>query len=94
MRQAIALVTLLFLLLAGVILAQEGYDLSWYVISSGGGHATGGDYTLESAVLQGVEEMSGGDYALQTGFLPGAAAATPVPAGLWLPVTVKGLTLP
>ena len=89
-----ALVTLLFLLLAGVVLAQEDYDLSWYVISSGGGHSAGGDYTLEAAVLQTVEEMSGGDYALQTGFLPGALVATPVPRGLWLPMVVRGLSLP
>jgi len=75
MSRATFLLTLVFLLLAGVVLAADGYDLSWHVISGGGGHSAAGAYALEGAVVQPVGAMSGGDYELQSGFWCGVSAA-------------------
>jgi hypothetical protein len=89
MRRATFLLPLLFLLLAGVVLAADGYDLSWHVISGGGGHAEAGAYALDGSVLQPAGEMSGGDYELRRGFWHGVSVAPAVTDWAYLPVIVK-----
>ncbi len=66
------------LLLAGVALAVNGYDLSWHVISGGGGHAEGGTFSLDGGVIQPAGAIGGGDYELQSGFWYGISAETPL----------------
>jgi hypothetical protein len=94
MRRATSILALVFLLLAGVVLAADGYDVSWHVISGGGGHSAGGAYTLDGSVLQKVGEMSGGDYELQSGFWYGVSVAPAVIDWAYLPVIVKSFSLP
>ncbi len=89
MRRATFLLILVFLLLAGVVLAADGYDLSWHVISGGGAHTEGGAYTLDGSVVQPAGVMSGGDYELQSGFWYGVSVAGPVTGWAYLPVIVK-----
>ncbi len=94
MKRATVLLTLVFLLLAGVVLAADGYDLSWHVISGGGGHSAAGAYALEGAVVQPVGAMSGGDYELQSGFWYGVSVPPAVTGWAYLPVIVKSFLLP
>jgi hypothetical protein len=68
-----ALLVLIACLLAAAIpvLAQSSahYDLSLYVVASGGGRMAGTSYTLLSTAGQPVADPSGGDeYTLTSGF--------------------------
>jgi hypothetical protein len=90
MRRATFLLTLIFLLLAGVVMAADGHDVSWHVISGGGGHAEAGAYALNGSVLQRAGEMSGGDYELQSGFWHGLSVPWAVTGWAYLPMIVKG----
>jgi hypothetical protein len=70
-----------------LVLAQSGYDLSWWTVDGGGGASSGGDFSLSGTIGQpdtGVP-MSGGEYALTGGFWAGAGSA---PSGkiLYLPI--------
>jgi hypothetical protein len=94
MRRATFLLTLVLLLMAGVVLAADAYDLSWHVISGGGGRAEGGAYAVEGAVVQRGGEMSGGDYELQSGFWYGVSVPWAVTGWAHLPVIVKSFLLP
>jgi hypothetical protein len=68
---------LLSVSLVGRALAQtgDGYDLSWWTISSGGGTVSDGGirYTLTGTSGQSDvgEVLTGGDFILAGGFLPG-----------------------
>lgn len=100
---AILVAAALLILLAGVVLAQDGldYDLSWHTINGGGamglsapairrvGPAQG--YTLSGTAGQpdaGV--LAGGGYAVGGGFWGGRAAAPPsLDYDLYLPLVVR-----
>ena len=68
---------LLSVSLVGRALAQtgDGYDLSWWTISGGGGTVSDGGmrYTLAGTFGQSDvgEVLAGGDFILAGGFLPG-----------------------
>ena len=87
MRRATFLVALVFLLLAGVVLAADGYDLSWWTVDGGGAtFSTGGGYTLGGSVGQpDAGALSGGGYSLLGGFWLGAGAQY----RLYLPVLLR-----
>jgi hypothetical protein len=89
MRRATFLPTLVFLLLAGVVLAVDGYDLWWHVISGGGGHSAAGAYALVGAVVPPPGVISGGDYEVQSGFWYGVSVPGAVTGWAYLPVIVK-----
>ena len=77
MRHRIILMTALAVLLLTVpVVAQQspGYDLSWNVISSGGGTSQSDNYTLSGSLGQfGVGETSGASYTLSGGFWAGVS---------------------
>ena len=84
------------LLLAAIALAQGGYDLSWHVVSGGGGHSEAypPPQSLDGAVVQPAGAMYGGSYELQSGFLSGMLPEAPLASTWYLPVVVKGLHRP
>jgi hypothetical protein len=62
---------LVFLTLAGIALAADGYEVSWHAISAGG-HAQGGPFALDGGVVQTAGVASGGGLEGQGGFWYGA----------------------
>ena len=81
------------LLLVSVVLAQGGYNISWFTVDGGGGTSSGGAYMLSGIVGQpdaGV--LSGGTYALVGGFWAGAGPApppSPPPHAVYLPLVLR-----
>jgi hypothetical protein len=78
------------LLIATIAYAQEGFDLSWWTVDSGGGQSNGDVYILQGVVGQpdaGV--MHGGDFVLVGGFLSGVTAPPPPVYNLLLPLVIK-----
>jgi hypothetical protein len=74
-------------LLTSVVLAQGGYDISWFTVDGGGGSSSGGPYTLSGTAGQPDAGMlSGGTYALTGGFWPGPA---PPPYAVYLPLVLR-----
>jgi hypothetical protein len=76
----------LFLVLAGVALAQTGggYDLSWSKITGGGGSSSGASYVLHGSIGQPMAgQVSGSGYVIDGGFWGGAALEGIFKA--WLP---------
>jgi hypothetical protein len=66
---AVCLALLALLLGGGVILAANGYGLSFYVIGGGGGHAEAGVFAIETTIGQAiVGEVSGDPQDLCSGF--------------------------
>ena len=66
----------LVILLAGGVVAQEGYGLSWWT-ADGGGHtfSTGGNYSLGGTIGQpDAGLLTGTGYNLSGGFWSGSAA--------------------
>jgi len=66
-------ISVLLIAAASIVLPQNGtISIDWWLIGSGGGSTSGGDYSLESTIGQPVVgSSSGGDYSLASGFLPG-----------------------
>lgn len=63
------------LLLAGVALADGGYEIGWFSVDAGGGGSAGGGYTLTGSIGQpDAEALSGGSYTLTGGFWAGAGS--------------------
>ena len=66
----------LSLALGAMALAQTSggnYELSWRTLT-GGGNATGGNYTAQAAIGQALAGTSaGGSYSVSSGFLGGGA---------------------
>jgi len=63
-------ITLVFLMFASVCFAD--YSIGWYTIDGGGGHSSGGPYTLTGTIGQpDAAYSSGGSYELLGGFWPG-----------------------
>jgi hypothetical protein len=83
------LVLAALLLLVSVVLAQGGYDISWFTVDGGGGTSSGGAYTLSGTAGQpdaGV--LGGGTYTVTGGFWAGAAGPMPPVATIdfiWYP---------
>lgn len=72
-RAILAALTVL-LLLAGVALAANGYEITRYVIGGGGGHSEAGGYVLDATVGQGVAGVvNDAPYELCAGFWCGMA---------------------
>ncbi len=68
-----ALAAIALLLLAGVALADETYEISWFSVDGGGGGNAGGAYALVGAIGQpDAGALSGGGYTLVGGFWAGA----------------------
>ena len=74
------LVLLGCLVLVGGALALTGYDLSWRVISGGGGRSAAGAFALDGGVVQPAGALQGGQYEAQGGFWYGAGAPGPAVA--------------
>jgi len=88
-RAAILSVTAAFLfLLAGVVLANGSFDLSWWTVDGGGAtFSEGSGYSLGAAIGQpDAGRLSGGDYTLYGGFWAGPEVRYP----FFLPVVMKG----
>lgn len=84
------LALLALLLLVSVVLAQGGYDISWFTVDGGGGNSIGGPYTLSGTTGQpdaGV--LSGGAYAVTGGFWVGVAGPMPPTFTLYLPLVLR-----
>lgn len=75
-KAAIALLALLCgLVLARAVLAQDGYDLSWWTVDGGGALSGGEGYTLTGAIGQpDAGLLAGGGYTLSGGFWAGLLA--------------------
>jgi hypothetical protein len=77
---------LALLLLTGVALAFDGYDLSWYVIGGGGGHSEAAPYALDGTVGQAVAgPVSSAPYDLCSGYWCGGA----VEYNIYLPLIIR-----
>jgi hypothetical protein len=91
-RPAFTLVLVLVLLVSGMVLAADNYNLSWWTVDGGGGVSTSLnlDYTLSGTIGQpdAGAVASGGGYTLAGGFWHGGA---PVPAEMrvHLPLVVR-----
>ncbi len=83
-------IAVLLLSLGLIVLAQDGYDLSWWTADGGGyTYSTGGGYELGGTVGQpdaGV--LAGGGYVLGGGFWRGGAVALP-PYRIYLPLVMR-----
>jgi hypothetical protein len=62
-------------LLAGLAAAQAGsLDLAWFTVDGGGGHSSGGAFTLSGTIGQpDAGRLTGGSFALDGGFWASAA---------------------
>lgn len=76
-----------FLALAALALATNGYDLSWWTVDGGGyTFSTGGGYSLGDTVGQpDAGLLKGGGYTLGGGFWGGAAVYR-----IYLPLVLRG----
>ena len=71
------LTTLVVLVISGVALSADSYELSWTTIDGGGGRSRGGPYTLTGTIGQPDAAYSaGGRYELLGGFWPGGPLCT------------------
>ena len=84
---AVALAVLLCCLaLARVVLAQAGFDLSWWTVDGGGTVSSGGGYTLSGTIGQSdAGALAGGGYTLFGGFWGGLLARY----GSYLPLLMR-----
>jgi hypothetical protein len=95
-RQALVGATIAALALAGLALAQNGFDGSWYTVDGGGARSSGGGYTLEGSIGQpDAGTMSGGGYTLDGGFWAIDSTQTPTvtPTGTLTPSATPTGTL-
>jgi len=75
---AIFLLMAALLLLAGVAMANDSYNIPWWVIGGGGGHAEAGIYTLDATIGQAVVgPATDGGRELCSGFWCGVVEAAP-----------------
>ena len=75
-------------LLSVTTASAQDFDLSWNTVDSGGGHSTGGPYTLGGTIGQpdASNPMSGASLSLSGGFwYPAEAAPSTCPADLFPP---------
>ena len=88
-RRVVAMVVLgiLVLMVATSAIGVAGYHLSWYAVSGGGGHLSGGHFAVDSTVGQPVAGSShAGPYKLCSGYQCGAGPSWYA----YLPVINKG----
>lgn len=87
----VVLVAAVMVLVSGVVVAQGGYDLSWWTVDGGGetrAASIGSGYSLGGTIGQpdAGPVMSGTGYKLVGGFWPGGAG----PYRVYLPVVLRG----
>jgi len=89
MRGALAL-CLAVLAALTLVVAQGGYDLSWWTVDGGGGASRQGEYTLIGTAGQAEagRSMGGGAYELAGGFW-GAGGGTTDHLYLYLPIVLR-----
>jgi hypothetical protein len=89
-RLRLVLAATLLLTTSSLVLAQGGYDLSWWTVDGGGTtDSSGAGYSLDGTAGQpdaGV--MEGGGYTLAGGSWPGAVPAAAM-ARIYLPVVMR-----
>ena len=70
LRTVLSILGAILLLWVSVLLAQGGYDLSWWTVDGGGGASSQEDYTLIGTAGQAEvgRAMQGGVYELAGGF--------------------------
>lgn len=82
------------IVVAGTALAVNSYDLSWSVVSSGGGTAQSGSFAVEGTLGQGVAGAGAiGGYDLCSGFRCVAVSATAIHTATtaYLPLIAKSV---
>jgi hypothetical protein len=86
----IVLLSAVLLTLAGVAVAQRGYDLSWWTVDGGGAtFSTGGGYTLGGTAGQAdAGVLTGSGYTLGGGFWRGGTIAGRV-YDIYLPIVLR-----
>ena len=88
-RLCIVLPVLAALLLLGgaILLAQNGYDLSWWTVDGGGDTSSGGSYTMAGTAGQpdAAPALSGDSYTLEGGFWHKAPPTNTAPTLSGLP---------
>jgi len=66
--------TLCFLILLTAVSSAQEYHIDWYVIGSGGGHSSSGNYQIDGTIGQPiVGQSSSANYIVEAGFWVGAA---------------------
>jgi hypothetical protein len=66
---------LLFLLMMTTGLLAQTYQIDWYVIGSGGGHASSGNYQIDGTIGQPIiGQASSANYKVDAGFWVGAVS--------------------
>jgi hypothetical protein len=82
-------ISALLLAVGGGVLAQGGYELSWWTVDGGGAYSAGGGYEINGTAGQpdaGV--LAGGGYTLGGGFWQGGTVVLP-PFHVYLPLVVR-----
>ena len=84
----------LLLILASAVSAEAGYHITWYAMSSGGGHGGSPHYSLDGTMGQMTAGLATSpNYRLGTGYwyVMGAPQPGPTAALRWvsLPIIVK-----
>ncbi len=85
-------VIILLLLIVAPVLAQSGggYDLSWSIVSGGGGTSSAGTFVLNGVIGQhDAGMMSGGNYSVGGGFWGGGEVTVPPNFNVFLPLLNK-----
>lgn len=90
MRTRIPIASIVVLLLVtGVVVAANGYQIVRYVIANGGTHTEAGNYAMAHTIGQPVTGMSRkGGYALSAGFWAGGMGAV-YEHDVFLPLVVR-----
>jgi hypothetical protein len=90
MRRVAILLILAALLLAGGVLADGGYDLTWWTVDGGAGTSTGGGYTISGTAGQpDAGLLTGGEYKLGGGFWGGGEVAFAPVSEYYLPLALR-----
>lgn len=91
MKRILLIASILLILLLGVSLASartlDGYTITWWTTSGGGGTSTDAGYSLTGVIGQpAVGEMSGGGYTVTSGYLSGVVTQPAQPYQAYLPM--------
>ncbi|MCP4582300.1 MAG: hypothetical protein GY839_11860 [candidate division Zixibacteria bacterium] len=92
-------ISMMFLLASTIAIAQT-YQIDWYVIGSGGGHAESGIYQIDGTIGQPlIGQSSSPSYTVESGYWAGASPIGPdsyeylpgdanMPNGIWPPAVI------
>lgn len=74
----VALLALALVVTAGGLLAQGGFEISWWTVDGGGGVSTGDNYSVAGTIGQpDAGRMTGGDFEIVGGFWGSSSAGPP-----------------